>query len=146
MQYMGILLLSQPTTIPIRILWGNSTRPEVFSYPAKPQLSDRNQRLLHRSKDLESKLEISHPKGKKNNCAYFKYYQYIILGEHFEVWFSVLTTQYILIFVRAINVILLKTILGLYVCNCSHSFSFTNFSSNSSCTACRKSNFFFRIK
>lgn len=56
-----------------------------------------------------------------------KYYQCIILGEHLEVWFSVLTTQYILILVRAINVFLLKTILVLYMCNVRTRFPLQNF-------------------
>lgn len=46
------------------------TQPDL--YPAKPQISVRNQRLLHRSKHLDSKREISHPIGNKNVCVYFK--------------------------------------------------------------------------
>lgn len=72
MQYMGILLFSQPTTTPIRKLWGNSPEPEVFLHQTNPQISGRNQRLLHCSKHLESKRELSHPIGKKNDCVYLK--------------------------------------------------------------------------
>lgn len=54
------------------MLWGNLTYPQVFMISSKGQVSGRNQRWrwLHWFQHIESWIEISHPKGKTNECFY----------------------------------------------------------------------------